>query len=93
MQPNKHTRLSSERSPQKADRFNKARKDQHGAGIQLDTNPKSAFRGWQQHILDGDGLDQTKSPNQADDEVFWQDDELCSVRRGEQLKQSRKERP
>ena len=92
MQPNKHTRLSSERSPQKTDRFNKARKDQHGAGIQLDTNPKSAFRGWQQHILDGDGLDQTKSPNQADDEVFWQDDELCSVHRGEQLKQSRKER-
>ena len=89
MQPNKHTRLSSERSPQKADRFNKARKDQHGAGIQLDTNPKSAFRGWQQHIRDGNVLDQVKSPQRDNDEVFWQDEDLCSVRRGEELKQSR----
>jgi hypothetical protein len=92
MQLNKHTRLSSERSPQKANRFNKARKDQHGAGIQLDTHPKSAFRGWQQRILEEDVLEHVKPPQRDNDEVFWQDDDLCSVRRREQLNLSRSER-
>jgi hypothetical protein len=84
----KHTRLSSKRSPQKDNRFNKARKDHQGAGIPIGNQPnKGAFQGWQQHIMN-----QHATPHQDTDAVFWHDEDLCSVRRGEQLQQDRQAR-